>query len=237
MDNVSEPMHSAAVVQDKLRSGLVWYAAVLPGIGLFLERFTLNKYLGLLLWGLIIIIRPFCCLADMRILEKRGVMSCSRWFALVPTVYYFKRCMRLRHNMAIAVVSMICFGYAVVGNGFTGGLMIDDQRIMNAVRNESIKSVTELKNEKISGSIADAAESALDNAQWSIVSDGDVRTVTVIGTSKSGNDSVSLIFKVTHDGYTFTGFDLEKVMKNGSEIKDEEREEYLKKLFSAESDG
>lgn len=236
MEYVSEPVLSAEGRPDKLRNGLVWYAAVLPGLGLFLERLTLNKYLGFLLWGLILILRPLCCLADIRMLEKRGDMSCSHWFALVPAVYLFKRCMSLRHNMAIAVVCMICLGYAAVGNGFTGGLMIDDERIMNAVRAENVTSVSEIKNENVRGTIGDTLSSSLDDPQWSVVSDGDVRTVTVSGIIKDSKEQVSLVFKVTHDGYAYTGFELDKVIKDSLTLEDDERKEFLKKLFAVKND-
>ena len=236
MEYDSEPVLSAESSPDKLRNGLVWYAAVLPGLGLFLERFTLNKYLGFLLWGLILIIRPLCCLADIRMLEKRGDMTCSRWFALVPAVYLFKRCMKLRQNMAIAVVCLICLGYGIVGNGFTGGLFVDDDRIMNAVRSESPASISEIKKENVSGAIEDSLDSSLGSPQWEVTSDGDVRTVAVSGVMKDSGEQIRLEFKVTHDGYAYTDFKLDKVIKDSVILEDDERVELLKKLFVNEND-
>ena len=237
MDYISEPMPSVVNKPEKLRNGFVWYAAVLPGIGLFLERFALNKYLGFLVWGLILILRPLCCLADIRMLNKRGIMSCSGWFALVPTVYLFKRCLKLRHNTAIAVVCLICLAYGIIGNGFVSGMFVDDERIMNAVRSESITSVTELKGEKAGGSLAEALESSLDRPEWTVTTDGDVRTITVSGKTKSSGEQVSLVFKVTHDGYAYTDFELEKVIRDNSELEGDERKELLKALFISASGG
>ena len=237
MDYISDPLPSVVSRPEKLRNGLAWYAAVLPGMGLFLERFALNKYLGFLVWGLILIVRPLCCLADIRMLNKRGIMSCSGWFALVPTVYLFKRCLKLRQNTAIAVVCLICLSYGIIGNGFVSGMFVDDERIMNAVRNESITSVTELKGEKVGGSLAEALESSLDRPEWTVTANGDVRTVTVSGKTKSGGEQVSLVFKVTHDGYTYTEFKLEKVLRDNSELEGDDRKELLKALLISNPDG
>ena len=108
---------------------------------------------------------------------------------------------------------------------------------MNAVRSESITSVTELKGEKAGGSLAEALESSLDRPEWTVTTDGDVRTITVSGKTKSSGEQVSLVFKVTHDGYAYTDFELEKVIRDNSELEGNERKELLKALFISASGG
>ncbi len=233
MENVSA---AEAESGRRIRNGLVWYAALLPALGLFLENYTLNKYLGFLVWGVVIVMRPLCCLLDMRQLERLGAEDNSRWWALLPTVYLFRRCLRLKTNTAMAVVCMICLSYGIIGNGFVSALFVDDERILEVVRNESVTSVKELRSFGGSDSFGDALDkTAADGVSWQLEADGNTRFVTASLKEKTNNDTVTLVFRVTHDGYTYTEFKLDKVTRNGTEVTDDARSELLKALFSDES--
>ena len=232
MEYASMPMPAQVTRPEKLRNGLVWYATLLPALGLFLERYTLNRYLGFMVWGLVLIMRPLSCLIDHHILVGKGKLNDSCLWALLPTVYMFKRCMKLKQNTAMAVVCLICLSYGVIGNGFVTGAMMDDERILTAVQNESVLSLNEMKGQKAGGSVSGALEKTLDGISWNIVSEGDTRTVTVSGTVKEDSSKVSLIFKVTHDGYTFTDFKLDSVVKNGETLKDDDRKKLVISLLT-----
>ena len=231
MEYISEPMPVVVSKPEKIRNGLVWYAALVPALGLFLERYTLNKYLGFMVWGIVLIMRPVCCLIDLHILSDKEKFSCGKGWALLPTVYLFKRCLKLKQNTALAVVCFICLSYGVIGNGFTTGMMVDDERILGAVQNERVSSISELKKEAVPDSVSNQLEKTLEGISWDIKSDGDVRTITVSGTVKDSKDKAELIFKVTHDGYTYTDFKLDKVTKNGEALEGDERKELLVSLL------
>lgn len=216
-----------------INNGFVWYAALIPGLALFIETFALNKYMGFLIWGLVLVLRPLCCIIDRNLLIKKGRLSCHIAWALFPTVYIFKRCMAIKNNMVMAVICVICLSYGAIGNGFTTSLFINDETIVNAVKDNSLTSLSGLKDQSSADSISSAAEKAMSDITYSIVTDGDERYVTISGVSKNNGDNIEITVKVVHDGFTYISLGLEKFCKNGEEITDDERKEMLKELFSA----
>ena len=218
-----------------IRSGLVWYAAVLPLLGLFLENFAMNKYHGFMIWGIVLFMRPLCCLLDRRVLREAGTDTGPAALALLPTVYLFKRCFALRHNNAIVIVCLISFSYGVIGNGFTLGLTLDEDRLLNAVRNQSVTSIEPLKKETADESISDALERTCDSISWEMTRSGDVRTVTASAVQKTTGDKLVLTFSVTHDGFTYLDYSFESVTKNGEQLKGDDEKELLKAILLADS--
>lgn len=223
--------------ETKVRDGLVWYSAILPALALFLENYALNKYLGIMVWAVVIIIRPLCCYFDRKNLLNAGYENVGKsWYVFLPTVYLFKRCMLLRHNTAIAVVCMICLSYGIIGNGFTVGLMMDDDTFVSAVKNEPMTSISDFKSFALYESFETAADRALSEISYSIEANGDERTVTVKGKSKTDDEPLIFVFKIVHDGYTYRSFKLFAVYKGDIKLEDSEKKEYLKKLFANSSD-
>ena len=217
----------------KAENGLVWYAAVVPGVALLLERYAMNRYLGMLVWAIVLIVRPLCCFIDRRILTGKGVEGLgSVYLIFLPTVYLFKRSMVLRQNMVITVVSLICLSYGIIGNGFTVGAFVDDDKVLSSVRASSAGSVSDLAKYGSGMSLDSLLSQAFEEYGYSMVSDGDVRMITASGISAKDGSHAELIFRVVHDGFTCTDFSLETVKKNGCEITGDARKEYLKELFT-----
>ncbi|MBR6874032.1 MAG: hypothetical protein IKN17_11070 [Ruminococcus sp.] len=217
----------------KIRDGCVWYAALLPAFALLLERYALNKYLGILVWAIALLMRPVCCFLDRKQLIAAGRPEEDPYLPLLPTVYLFKRCMALRRNTAIVIVCIISLGYGIVGNGFVAGMSIDDDTILAAVKGSSISSVDNVTVKDSYLSMGDYLDKKATDVKWEIVSSGDVRTVTVSG--KIDSEPFSLEFQVVHDGYTYTKFTLQKLIKNSAELKGDDRIDLLKKLFTDNS--
>ncbi|MBR6102873.1 MAG: hypothetical protein IKP95_10620 [Ruminococcus sp.] len=222
-------------VRGKVRDGLVWYCAFVPAVALLLERFALNKYLGFLIWGIVITARPLCCYIDRRNLLSAGYEQIgSPWFVLLPTVYLFKRCMIFRQNTALAVVCLICFSYGAIGNGFISGLFVDNDTVLQAVKNEAMTSISEFKSFAAYESFEKAVGRALKDVDYELSVNGDERIITVKGTDLSGTDQYVFVFRVVHDGYTYTDFGLKSVTKNGDVLTGKDRTEALKELFKTE---
>lgn len=230
-DTVSEPSVVAPI--RKIRNGMIWYAAVLPALGLFLENYALNKYLGMLIWCIVILARPAACLADRHILLSSGaVKSSPLLLAFFPTVYIFKRCFDLKQNTAVAVVCIISLSYGIIGNGFVVGMSVNDDSIIEYVKGKYAHSVagTQLEGQPVS--FEDAVSKTLDNVKYEITQKGDERTVAVKGKTKEGSDEICFIFTVVHDGFTLTEFKLSEVIKNGTKLEGDERSELLRKLLT-----
>lgn len=223
--------------QKKIRNGLVWYAAILPALGLFLESYALNKYLGMLVWSIVIIARPAACLADRHILLRDGAdIRIPTILAFLPTVYIFKRCFDLKQNTAIAVVCLISLSYGVIGNGFVVGLTMDDDKATEIVRNRYAASVAGVRGAIDPESFDTAINRALDHVSYDVERNGDERIVTVKGTDPSTEDKYVFVFSVVHDGYALTGFELKEVTLNGSTVEGDDRSELLKALLLPDED-
>lgn len=215
-----------------IRNGLVWYAAVLPALGLFLENYALNKYLGMFVWAVVIIARPAACFADRRVLLRDGAnVNLPPVLALFPTFYIFKRCIDLKQNTAVAVVCLISLSYGIIGNGFVIGLSMNDDKVVEIVKERYAASIAEVRGVTNLQSFDTAINDALSGVTYNIERSGDVRTVTVKGKDASTGDEYVFVFSVVHDGFTLIKFELETVTQNGTEVKGDERSELLKTLL------
>ena len=232
-----EEQYYEPVSLPKIRDGLILYAAVLPVAALFIENYAINKYLGLLVWAIVLIMRPVSCYLDLRWIIKKGYsFDISPKLCLLPTVYIFKRSMALRRNTVIAIISLICIGYGAMGNGFVAGLRVSDDSILEAVKNQSVSHTSGLKDYNVYDSFSAAFEKKVDDVSYSVVSDGDKRIVTATGVKKAdGKTKVTFVFTVVHDGYAYTSFELNEVRENDIQLKGKEKKALLDELFDPES--
>jgi len=229
-DLVSEP--STVSPLPKIRNGMVWYAAILPALGLFLENYALNKYLGMLIWGIVILARPAACLADRYVLLRSGAVGHSEpIIAFFPTIYIFKRCFDLKQNTAVAVVCLISLSYGIIGNGFVVGLSMSDDKALDYVKSKYAYSVAGVQPDNEILSFDEAIGKTLSDVRYEVTCKGDERTVSVTGKSVSTDDKYELRFRLVHDGFTLTEFTLSDVIKNGNTLKDDARSDALKEIL------
>ena len=222
------------VYDEKLRSGLVWYAALLPGLGLFLENYAINKYLGAFVWIFILIARPLSCLLDWKRFERiKGAAPSPKWLALLPTVYIFKRCTALRENTAVGVVCAICFTYGVIGNGFVVGLRVDDEAIINTTKNTSPYSLSEFSEYYTGHDFSENIEASLKDIDYSLTRSGDTCTVTIKGVETSTGSTVELVFTVAHDGFTYTEYELTEIRLDGVTLEGDDKTDLIDRLLGA----
>lgn len=222
---------------NKIRNGLVWYAAILPALGLFLENYALNKYLGMLVWAIVILARPAACFADRRMLMRDGAeCKTPSILPLFPTAYIFKRCIDLKQNTAVAVVCLISLSYGIIGNGFVVGMSMNDDKAIELVQNRYAASIAEVGGVIDPESFDTAIKKSLTDVGYEVERSGDVRTVTVKGTDTSTGDKYVFEFSVVHDGYALIEIDLKKLSLNGEPIEGEERAELLKAILLPSED-
>lgn len=225
-------MPSVVKTSPKIRNGLVWYAAILPALGLFLENYALNKYLGILIWAVVILARPAACLADRRILVRSGAVDASpAAMCFIPTVYLFKRCFDLKQNTAVAVVCLIAFSYGVIGNGFVVGMSMDDDKAVELVKQRYAASIAGVSGVRNPESFDEALGKAAENIDYSVSKEGDRRTVTVNCTDRSSSDKYAFIFYVVHDGFTLKELKLEEFWVNGDKLEGKDRTKLLRKVL------
>lgn len=226
----------------RIRNGRVWYVAMLPLLGLLIERYAVNIYLGVLLWGIILIASPIICIYDEKELENLGLSSrqlhSCRWF---PPLYLFKRAVAARQSTAPVVMLCIFSLYALMNNGFVTALRLNDNAFVNLIKSSNITSVEEYKDSSFSGTIGRHIEDfAIEGTtEWSFSKENKSRIVTVTG--KCNYDGISnqkfeIRFEIAFDGYAVNNMHINSVLLDGRKLEGENRSEFLKSVFMSNKD-
>ncbi|MBR1724819.1 MAG: hypothetical protein IJ723_07375, partial [Ruminococcus sp.] len=149
------------------------------------------------------------CLLDRRYLMKNevDVSELSPFTAVLPPLYIFKR-VTITGDQNTAAIVFICFAfYAACANGFSQGIMMDEDKMVSQVKDNywsNISNVATIDGAKDSGTIggtiddAPASLGADGKAKWTAKRDGNVIHVTVT------RGDLALRFEETFDGFTFT---------------------------------
>lgn len=226
----------------KIRNGRIWYVAILPLLGLYLENFAVNLYLGILLWAFIIIACPLVCIWDEKDLSKLGLsnrqLHSVRWFA---PLYIFKRSVFTKQSTAPVVMFCIFGLYALMNNGFTTSLRLNDDSFISLVKSTGIASLEEYQesgyDEKIGSQIKIFANE--NSTEWTVTKENGTRIVTVAGKCNYDGEfdrSFVIEFEVEFDGYAIKKINVGGVKFNGKELDGDERSQLLETVFTAKND-
>lgn len=231
----------------KLRNGAMWYVAILPALGLYLENYALNKWLGVLIWAFVLIGDRVICFRDMKRLEKLGypVESIKTFSAVFPLIYMYKRCRLLKQSNIIAVFFTIFTVYAVIDNGFTLSLQIDDQTFTDQVKYGyliNLDGYSDINGQNINNIIGEQINAFIneEEAEYKVSAEGDLRYITVSGSCDyNGDENVALeiVFVIDYDGYAFKSFRADSVTVSGKILEDEEKWELLDEILLNSSTG
>ena len=218
----------------KVRNGAMWYVALLPALAAFLENYAINKWLELLVWGFVLIACPAICHSDAVKLERMGIGNAKmkKEAVICPVAYMFMRCKTLRQGSMKAVLFTIFTGFAIMGNGFTVSLSMDDNAFIERVKNSYAVNLEDLSDEMSFNIIGKQLNSYIseDEAKYEIITDGDKRYVTAKGTDPDGK-KLEIVFLLDYDGYAFKCFKVDSITLDGSELSADEQAELLKKIF------
>ncbi|WP_124098165.1 hypothetical protein [Ruminococcus sp. Marseille-P6503] len=225
----------------KIRSGAMWYVAILPVLALYLENYAINKWLGILVWAFALISCPVICYRDMRALEKLG-LNCQNLkiiSVVCPLLYMYKRCRLLKQSSIMAVFFTIFTVYAVLQNGFAVSLRVDDQTFINQVKYNYVANIDEFSDisaDKSSNIIGEQIDAFIneDKAEYRVSADGDLRYITVSGScdydTVSGAE-LEIVFIIDYDCYAFKSLELDSVSLSGQALEGEKRQELLDVIF------
>lgn len=231
-------------------NALMWYTALLPFFGIIFELYAASKYLGILLWALIIIVRILVCRQDNKKLIKMGMWQSQSVTPAVffPVVYMFQRSKILRRTPSVGIVAVLCMFFAFASNGFTTALTYGEDDYIDLVKEYYTSYILDLPQDE--NYVADPTRSidALLNLYCSANSGSDLpqpveyeyektdgkRYVTAKMTK--GGEDISVTFLLDYDGYYYNGMYVEKAVKGSKEMSDDELDEFLKEAFMIDID-
>lgn len=231
-------------------NALIWYAAVLPFLSLFFHYYCTNKYHGMLLWGLTILLRIFACYWDNKRLIKLGMWKDNKITVEVffPIMYMVKRNTWLKRSATVVVVAAACFVYAFISNGFVQNLIATDEKYCsyvsqyyssyitnlpaddNLIYNDDETLDTLIKKHCYGKSYTGTIDKEVN---YTHAKEGEVHYV--IATAKLDGEELKLTFKLDYDGYVFLGMEIESVELGGKTLEGEERDTLLKEMFMYET--
>lgn len=221
----------------KIRNGAAWYVCVLPALAGFLESYAINKWLGMMLWAFVLIACPVICYKDQKNLERMGIYMppMKKTAVFFPIAYQFQRCKVLRQSNLKAVLFAAFTGFALIGNGFTVSLGMDDSAFIDRVKYNYVANLDDFSGDStfnIIGKQLDAF-SVKDSVKYVIETDGDWHYVTSKGTFDDAgkNTPFEITFGLEYDGYAFKSFEIEAVSVGGKKIAGDERKKFLNKIF------
>ncbi len=230
-------------------NSLMWYTALLPFFGVIFELYAASKYLGILLWAVIIVMRILVCRKDCKMLIKMGMWQTGGITPAVyfPVVYMFQRSKALRRTPTVGIVAVVCVFFALVSNGFATALTNSDEDYIDMVKDHYTSYILDLPNDK--NYVADPTRTvdALLNiycttgngtlpppVEYEYKKTDGKRYVTAKMTK--GSESISVTFLLDYDGYYYNGMYVEDAEVNGKEMSEKEIDEFLKEAFMIDVD-
>ena len=226
-------------------NALMWYASLLPFFGVIFELYAASKYLGILLWAVIIVMRIIVCRKDCKMLIKMGMWQSQNITPAVffPVVYMFQRSKALRRTPSVGIVAVLCMFFAIASNGFTTALTYGEDDYIDLVKEYYTSYILDLPQEE--NYVADPTRTvdALLNLYCTTGSGGNLpqpveyeyektgskRYVTALMTK--GGEDISVTFLLDYDGYYYNGMYVESATVNDKEMSEDELDEFLKEAF------
>ncbi|MGN0601219.1 MAG: hypothetical protein ACI4I7_00765 [Oscillospiraceae bacterium] len=226
----------------KIRNGKVWYVAFLPLLGLFLENFAQNKWMGIILWLSILVIGPIVCISDEKDLRKFGVSSLQLYKArFFPPLYVYRRIIMTKQTKTPFVMLIIFMIWALLNNGFAASLKITDETFINMIQNCYTSSVTDLDENKVNNIIGERIDdfAQKDTVKWSYSEDDCFKYVTVSGLCNYGSkqsQKFEITFKLNYDGYKVKEITLQSASLSNIQLNQNKLKDFLNKVFIEEKE-
>lgn len=231
-------------------NALIWYAAVLPFLSLFFDYYCMNKYHGMLLWGLTIILRILACYWDNKRLIKLGMWKDDKIAVEVffPVMYIIKRNTWLKRPATAVVVAAACFAFAFISNGFIKNLLATDETYCSYVSQYYSSYITNLpSDDNLIYNDDDILDTIIKKHCYGKSYSGNVEKVVdyehecidkehfVTAKATLDGENLEITFKLDYDGYVYLGMEITSVSLGGTELQGEERDTLLKEMFMYET--
>lgn len=224
-----------------LKNNAVYYAIFLPLLALFLESFAISKYLGVLLWALVLVFERIAVYGDAKALaaQNRCPESMKTLAAIAPIVYVFRRNQLFSRGVSQFVAFCITAALAIFQNGFVKSLYASPQTFIEMTKGRPVYSLSLEDDSRNTDTIGDKLDSYVNEQDWSYNRFKNKSTVIVTGVfSPDAPDGykdkdVTFTFTYDFDGYNIksVSLSLDKCELSGSELDDDECKKLAKELF------
>ena len=212
----------------------LWYAALVPLFGIFIEIYANSMPLGLLVWITALISAPAACLLDRRYIKKMGAdtSSLKTAYTILPPLYIFKRTKLTGDSRVSGIVWCMMLVYALIMNGFTRNLTMNEisitqyisetywSRIEETAEIYCDKSVNETLEELSGGSLT-----------WS-----GSRAKDCLKVECTGENGFSADFTIDYDGYIAGNRHLDKLTFEGNTLDGAAAAELIEEKFGKKDD-
>ncbi len=231
---------------DDIRNNYITYLTVLPFAALFLENFTGNIYLGVLLWVLVVFMMRFAAYKDACIMvEKYILQDSAKTIAVIsPVVYVFFRCQALNRGMMRVVAVAAAVFCALAYNGFTRSFQTSPKYFVAHAQSRYLSElslfdkITDPDQNYMVSDRVDAFFKA-DDVDWSYTEFGNDPCVILTGTlndcapAKYKNKSAEIKLSYNYDGYNIKTVEvtITEIKIDDTPLDEKERIEFAKGLF------
>lgn len=215
----------------------VWFAAFVPLLAIFIEIFANTFTLGVLVWVCAAASAIIACINDRRYLKNAGVdvSRISPFLAFIPPIYMMVRKKQTYQANSISVIFIAAFIYALLFNGFTKGLMMDEDDMISQAADNYVQNMAQVSGydgyNMIYSQLTGYCEELFPNAtkfQWSAEKIGDEVQVT------AENNRMTAVFIIPFDGYAFGDITVTSIVVDGEEYNEDDPDklnEIVKEIF------
>ena len=230
--NYARPARKPVAKGERSAEGGMWCVTVMPVAGLFMELFASNWITGAVLWALVIFLIWFGCFADLRqISGELDEASAARLrpLRMIPPAYICVRDKMRTGEYYRGIVLGILMAAAIVGNGFTQGLMVNEKSIPEKLKKSSVVSLSNFKGSS-DNIIGEQLDSWFDGGYDTECTKSGTLFSTVYS-GKHGGKSASVTIEIVHDGYAYRSIKATDVTIDGKKQEDDELRDTLKEIF------
>lgn len=175
-----------------LDNSRIWYASVVPILGLFIEVFATSKPFGVLVWAMAVIMLIAACLLDRKYVMAQGIdlSKVPAITAILPPVYMIKRCKLTSTRQSPSIVWVIMTLFALLFNGFTVGASMTEDDMVSQVRDNYLMNVSGFSERTELDLIGDILEEhAGGKLAWTAEYSGEKVVVSAVCKSKKSDES------------------------------------------------
>lgn len=234
MEEIILPVEEAVKEEKRgITTSRLWYAALVPLFGIYLEIFANSLELGLLVWGLALVMGPAACLLDYRFLEKKGIYSpqLRPAYALFPPLYIVKRTKLTGDSPVCGIVWCILFVFALAANDFTRALTLTESDMTGAISEGYWSCITETANVSCDKTIGESLEEMAGcTLEWS-----GARGDGCLSVSCKGENGFMAKFRIDHDGYVAGNYHLIMISIDGSAYDGEDAADLIRERYPSDS--
>lgn len=214
----------------------LWYAAIVPLLGIYIEVYANSFRLGVLVWGLAAVMSCAACLFDYSYIGKHGYKydALKPAFALLPPVYIFKRTKLTGDSSVCGAVWCIMFVYALIFNGFTTAANLKKSEMTGAIKESKWSYISGFDDVSADKTVEETLKELFTESgkpapdlDWNAEKHSGYVTVTC--EVKDGDGGAE--FRLDFDGYCFGTYHIVSLTENGKKLASDKAVTRIKELL------